>query len=121
MKDVVLYVDDEFLNLELFELNFSEKFKVLLAEDGAKGLEILQNNSSVKVVIADYKMPGMNGMEFIHIAKHLYPDTKFSILTGYDIFEEIQCAIENGTVEYYFSKPFNYEKIETAICKMYND
>ena len=120
MKDSVLYIDDEFINLELFYINFSDKFEVFRAESGKEGLEILAKNKGIKVVITDYKMPGMNGLEFIEKAKPVYPETKFSILTGYDIFEEIQQAIDKGYVENYFSKPFDLEKLEKAITTMNN-
>lgn len=119
-EDLVLYIDDELINLELFELNFSDRFNVVLAESGQRGLEQLEKNTNIKAVITDYKMPEMNGMEFILKAKSLYPNIKFSILTGYDIFEEIRMAIANGLIEYYFSKPFSYDKLEQAILRMYN-
>lgn len=118
-REKVLYIDDEFINLELFEINFSDKFEVYRAESGIEGLEILEKNPGIKVVITDYKMPGMNGMEFIEKARLVHPEVKYSILTGYDIFEEIQRAIDMGIVKYYFSKPFNFEKIEGAILEMY--
>ena len=58
----ILYVDDEDVNLMLFELNFKKKFNVLTALNGEKGLEILKDNNNVEVVISDMKMPGMNGI-----------------------------------------------------------
>lgn len=117
-KEPVLYVDDDLINLEIFDLNFSERFDVIVADSGHKGLEVLKKNEGIKVVITDYRMPVMNGIEFITQAKAMYPKVKFSILTGFDLLEDIQRAIELGLVEHYFSKPFSYDKIEEAINSM---
>ena len=40
----VLYVDDEPINLKLFEINFRKKFDVITANSGPEGLRILENN-----------------------------------------------------------------------------
>jgi response regulator RpfG family c-di-GMP phosphodiesterase len=56
-KITVLYVDDEMINLELFQMTFKNTFEILTAESGKAGLEIMQNYSKIQVVISDMKMP----------------------------------------------------------------
>lgn len=111
----VLYVDDEPINLQLFKINFSKKYEVLLAENGLVGMEQLENNPDTLVIISDMNMPHMNGIEFIKKARSKFPDKQFYILTGYDITEEIQKALESGLILKYFRKPFNLNEIELAI------
>lgn len=111
----ILYVDDEPTNLLLFKINFKKKFDVITALSGEEGLEILAQNPQVKVVISDMKMPGMNGIEFITLAKQEYPNIIFYILTGYDITPEIAQALKNKLINQYFSKPFNLPEIEKSI------
>lgn len=111
----ILYVDDEFINLMLFEQMFKKKYDILTASSGYKGLEILQVKTDVKVIISDMKMPGMNGLEFISKAKELYPDLIFYILTGYEITPEIQKSLETGLIARYFQKPFNMGEIDASI------
>ncbi len=115
MNTKVLYVDDEPINLKLFEINFSRKFDVFVANDGFKGLELLDKVLDIMVIISDMKMPEMNGIEFIRKAKERHPDKKFYILTGYEITLEIQEALNSGLIHKYFSKPFNVKEIENAI------
>jgi len=114
-KITILYVDDEPMNLKLFEINFSKKFNVLTGLSGDEGLNILSKHYSVNVVISDMKMPGMNGIEFIKKAKIEYSDIKYYILTGFDITEEIANALENNLIQKYFQKPFNMREIEASI------
>ncbi len=111
----ILYVDDEIINLQLFEAIFSDKFDVLTAENGYLGLEIIENNSDISVIISDMKMPNMNGLEFIKKLKEKLPDKKYFILTGFDITDEIKEAIESKLIIKYFKKPFNREEIESYI------
>jgi response regulator RpfG family c-di-GMP phosphodiesterase len=114
-KPTILYVDDEPINLQIFELNFKHRFNLLLAESGATGLEILKAHPEIKIVLSDMRMPGMNGIEFITTAKRLYPLLTFFILTGYEITEEIRKALKEGLVYKYFKKPCNLPEIEASI------
>lgn len=114
-KPTILYVDDEPVNLQIFELNFRQRFNVLIAESGAAGLAILKVHPEIKIVISDMRMPGMNGIEFITAAKRLYPQLTFFILSGFEITEEIKKAMNEGLVYQYFKKPCNLPEIETSI------
>ncbi|MDA3955035.1 MAG: response regulator [Bacteroidales bacterium] len=113
----ILYVDDEELNLTLFQLNFKKRFNVLLAESGLEGLEMLKRNNNIVVVISDMKMPGMNGIEFIKLARKEFPKIRFFLLTGYEINEEIADALNDRLIHKYFRKPFNKSEIEEAILE----
>ena len=116
-KITILYVDDESVNLKLFEINFKKIFNVLTAESGAEGLEQLKVNPHTIVVISDMKMPGMNGIDFIRLAKKDFPHIRFFILTGFDITEEIADALNERLIHKYFRKPFNMKEIEDSILE----
>jgi len=115
MKPKVLYVDDEPINLQLFQLNFSKAFDINVADSGMTALELLKGNNGFHAIISDMKMPRMSGIEFIRAAKNLYPHLKFFILSGYDISSEVQESIKNGLIVRYFRKPFNKSEIEECI------
>jgi two-component system, response regulator, stage 0 sporulation protein F len=114
-KIKILYVDDEVINLQLFEINLKNKYSVLTAINAIKGLEILSENKDISIVVSDMKMPHMNGVEFIKKAKQDYPNIIFYILTGYEITEEIQDALSIGMILKYFQKPYNPKEIELEI------
>jgi two-component system, response regulator, stage 0 sporulation protein F len=111
----IMYVDDEELNLQLFELNFNRKYEVITAESGISALNLLEEHLDTIIVISDMKMPTMTGIEFIQKAKVKYPDIKYYILTGYDITNEIQEALDTKLIVKYFRKPFDINEIENAI------
>jgi response regulator RpfG family c-di-GMP phosphodiesterase len=113
----ILYIDDEAINVSLFNINFKRNYNVLAGYSGFEGLEILENHPDIKVIISDMKMPGMNGIQFVNKAKEKYPDKRFFILTGFEITAEIQEALDKKLVEQYFRKPFNMKEIEKAINK----
>lgn len=111
----VLYVDDEPINLMLFDVCFKEKYNVLTAKSGDEGLEVLDQHKEISVVFSDMKMPGMNGVEFINIAKKKYPKISYYILTGFSLTDEIQKAIDEGVIRKCLFKPFDIEDIEAEI------
>jgi len=114
-KITILYVDDEPINLKIFEINFRKKFNVIVSSSGYIGLEKLKQHLEIKVVISDMKMPEMNGIEFIKKARKEFPGVFYFILTGYDINEEISHALDQKIINQYFRKPFNMKEIEKSI------
>jgi YesN/AraC family two-component response regulator len=114
----ILYVDDEPINLQLFEINFRKKYRIITAENGPEGLEKLEENPDTVIIISDMRMPYMSGLEFIIKAKEKYPDKKFYILSGFEITPEIRAALDSGLILKYFNKPFNIEEIDASIVEI---
>ena len=114
-KHTILYVDDESVNLMLFEITFQDRFNILLAESGTDGLKIFDQNPKIDVIVSDMKMPGMNGLEFIQTVKNKYPEQHCYILTGYNITNEISAAIQKKLILKCFSKPFEINDILTTL------
>jgi YesN/AraC family two-component response regulator len=99
----------------LFEANLEKKFHIITAENGIKGLELISVNNDIKVVVSDMKMPVMSGIEFIQRARNNFPEINYYILTGFEITDEIQQALDNGLIRKYFRKPFNMNEISSEI------
>jgi two-component system, response regulator, stage 0 sporulation protein F len=111
----ILYVDDEPINLKLFEMTYNKVFKVLTAMSGIEGLKILDENKDIRAVISDFRMPKMNGLQFIQEAYKKYNKISYFILSGYEQSEEIREAISNNLIKKYFMKPFIKNVIESEI------
>lgn len=115
----ILYVDDEELNLRLFELNLQKKYTILKATNGNDGLEILKKDKEIKLIISDFRMPIMNGLEFIEKAKKISPNAFYYLLTGFHVTDEIQEALDSKLIFDYLKKPFDlneiHEKVEKAL------
>jgi two-component system, response regulator, stage 0 sporulation protein F len=114
-KITILYVDDEPINLMLFEENFNQNYEIITAESGIDGLNKLRKYPDIKVAISDMKMPEMNGIEFIEQAKKEFPNITFFIFTGYNLTDEIADALNKQLIKKYFCKPFDEHEIEKAI------
>ena len=114
-KQTILYVDDEEVNLMLFEINFKERFNIISAYSGYQGLKFLEQLENITIVVSDMKMPGMSGIEFIKEAKERFPNIVYFILTGYEITDEISAALKDKLINDYFKKPFDMSEIEASI------
>jgi DNA-binding NarL/FixJ family response regulator len=86
------------------ELRYSGKVEVLfIAQNGDDFLEKMKDYSPgnmPEIVIMDIDMPGKNGIETIQLAKPIYPDTEFIMLTVFDEEEKIFDAIKAGASGY---------------------
>lgn len=118
MVQKILYVDDEEVNLVIFEANFKNSFEVITASSGAEGLELLNTKAQdVEVVISDMKMPLMNGLDFIKQAKSIKGDIKYYLLTAFYQSEEIEKALREKSISGVFTKPLDKDIISTEISK----
>ena len=112
----ILYVDDEEINLFLFEKNLQSRYNIITAISGKEGLEKLnQFANDIIIVISDMRMPLMNGLEFISQAKKQYQNIAYFILTGFDFSEDIEDALNNNLIQKYFTKPFEIKEMVQAI------
>jgi response regulator RpfG family c-di-GMP phosphodiesterase len=116
----VLYVDDEYINLDLLRLTFLNEFEVITAESGEEGLRILEQDPRIKVVISDLKMPGMNGLEFIRSIKSQHPEKVCMLLTGFLESEVMMEGFNQELLFRYLMKPFKKEELQKTILEALN-
>jgi len=112
----ILCVDDEENVLKsLKRLFLDSEFEILLAKSGEEGLEILRKTEPVQIVISDYRMPKMNGVDFLkEVYKH-WPDTIRIVLSGYADTVAIIEAINIGHIYKFIPKPWNDAELKVAI------
>ncbi|WP_421546512.1 HD domain-containing phosphohydrolase [Pseudomonas sp. QD4] len=110
-RPTILLVDDEepILN-SLRRLLRSQPYEILLADSGAKALEILEQRP-VDVVMSDARMPSMDGATLLAHIHRLYPSTLRILLTGYADMTMIAKAINEGQIHRYISKPWNDDEM----------
>lgn len=113
-KFPVLIVDDEVENLDAFTLNFSRKFTIRTATSGKDGLEIARAEP-IAVAIADQRMPGMLGTDFLAELRKIRPDAVRMIVTGYTDLESVIAAINDGQISRYITKPWEAREIESIV------
>lgn len=105
----ILLVDDETNVLQGYKRNLRSKFDVYAAESGAEGLIALKQHGPFAVVVSDFKMPGMNGIEFLSKVKEISPDSVRMMLTGYADLESAMKAINEGNIYRFLTKPCSVE------------
>lgn len=102
----LLCVDDEPNILSSLRRLFrGSGYRVLTAESGALGLQILETEA-VDLVISDMRMPEMDGARFLAQVRARWPDTVRILLTGYSDIQSIQDAINCGEIYRYITKPW---------------
>jgi thioredoxin reductase (NADPH) len=90
---------------------FAERYRILRAPSGDEALEILRQlrtrGDQVALLIADQRMPGMSGTEYLVEARKLVPDAKRVLLTAYADTEAAIAAINEVALDYYLLKPWD--------------
>lgn len=92
------------------------------ASSGAEALELLEAGT-IDIMLADIRMPNIDGIELTEIVGRTSPGTKVILISAYEEFEYARDAIRLG-VEAYLVKPFSAEEIEstlTALCGKLNE
>ena len=110
----VLVVDDEPDILRTFAFNYEDDFTVRTAPSGARALELLAGED-VAVIVADQRMPGMTGTEFLEHSVQVRPDAMRIILTGYTDVEAIVAAINKSRIYRYVTKPWESEELRLTL------
>ncbi|MDD3362149.1 MAG: response regulator [Hespellia sp.] len=107
----LLIVDDEYLARESLEIQISKltDYQILQAKDGVTALTIMEDERP-DIVFIDIQMPGMSGIEFMERGRKICSQAVFIVLSGYNLFEYAQKAIEYNAFKYLL-KPVSDESL----------
>ncbi|HEX3820888.1 MAG TPA: sigma-54 dependent transcriptional regulator [Candidatus Sulfotelmatobacter sp.] len=112
----ILIVEDEAKMRRLLELNLGEDgFTTHSAEDAETGLKLLRENG-VDLVLTDLKLPGMNGLEFLHSVKRQNAALPVVVMTAFGSVETAVEAMKAGASDYVL-KPFSLAEMRMVIHK----
>ena len=114
-RPAIVAVDDEPAVLAAvardLRRGFGERFRILRATSGTEGLEVLRalrtRGDQVAMLIADQRMPGMAGTQYLVEARKIVPDAKRVLLTAYADTEAAIAAINTVALDYYLLKPWD--------------
>ncbi len=116
-KVAVLCVDDEVNVLKALERLFiDDDYEIHTAGSGREGLEILDRGVSVQIVISDYRMPAMNGVDFLKEVCRRWPETVRIVLSGYADTAAIVSAINEGQIYKFIPKPWNDDELRVTLA-----
>src|SRR6266487_4416226 len=90
---------------------YGERYRIVRAESGADAVEALRQmklrGDLVAAILADYRMPGMNGIEFLERAMDIYPGARRVLLTAYADTGAAIDAINVVDLDHYLLKPWD--------------
>jgi CheY-like chemotaxis protein len=118
MKKSILLIEDEVDALALLEMYFElQGFDVLCARDGEEAWELLEHRRRPSVILSDYLMPGMNGIELCEKLKESppYADIPFVLMTGTPHLPD--CALPDAV----YRKPMRLEKLLRDMERLMED
>lgn len=113
----ILVVDDsKSANQIVTHMLKTQNFQVLAAKNGVQALQILEQNKDIKVILTDYAMPEMDGVELTVKVRETYTKEMLSIIgvSGMDAEELSTHFIKNGANDF-LVKPFSYNEL---LCRV---
>lgn len=124
---LILIVDDEIDMEDLIQLRFrkqiqQQEFSFLFASNGRKALEVLRQHPEISVVLADIKMPEMDGLTLLNIIHEegslgqAFQFVKVVVITAYNDMANIRRAMNYGAFDF-LTKPLDFEDLEITIKK----
>jgi DNA-binding NtrC family response regulator len=115
MKDYnILVIDDEAAQRDVLTGYLKKKgYKIFSASSGKEGIEITGRNP-VDIILSDFKMPDLNGIEVLDQIKKINPEISFVIVTAYGTVENAVKAMRLGAFDY-LSKPVDLDELDLMI------
>jgi thioredoxin reductase (NADPH) len=114
-KPILLSVDDDPDVLRAIERDlrsqYGAEFRVMSSDSPQGALDLLKElrlrNDGVALLLADQRMPRMDGVGFLQEARQIFPDAKRALLTAYADTNAAISAINQANLDYFFMKPWD--------------
>ena len=116
----ILLVEDEAPMRRLVKMMLEElgARQVFTAKDGTQAMRFLREcQGKVDLVVSDWNVPGISGVELVMQIRGAHQDTPFLMLTGRRDRESVLRARAAGVSDY-LAKPFSSEQLERKICRL---
>ncbi len=115
-KYSVLYVDDEPVNLRIFQHAFKRDYNIYTALNGFDALEIL-NEKKIDLIITDQQMPRMSGVDLLAKIVPKHPNIVRMIMTGFSDIGAIIRAVNEFGLDKYLVKPWDRDQLKVEFDK----
>lgn len=115
MKAKILLVDDDRDILEVLTKRLAQSYEVHRADDGLDAIRMLETEGPFAVVVSDWRMPGLDGMELFREMTEQAPETARIMLTGHGDRELAVDAVNQGYIFRFFIKPYCKEELLDSI------
>ena len=116
MKPIIVFVDDQPLNLTVFESALPDEWEVHTYESAVEALSDLENYEPW-VVVSDQRMPEMSGVEFLEQVKEKFPHSVRIIATGYSDEDLVVESVKKAKIYDYIKKPWDPDELEATLAR----
>lgn len=114
----ILIVDDDRVILEMLQVFIHHQcpdYKVVTAGNGTMALAELQQQT-FDLILTDYDMPRMNGMDLAQIVHQIFPDMPIFLMTAHhDSLSELKTEAVTTTLAGFLRKPFEFTKLREIL------
>ncbi len=114
LKRILVVDDEEIVRIALRETLRREHYGVTACASPDEGLQALKNEAFA-VIISDYQMPGMTGLDFLAHAKQLQPDATRILITAVLSLDTVIEAINKGEIYRFVVKPWIREELLATV------
>ena len=113
-QHTILVIDDEPAQVQILSGFLKKKgFEIQKANSGAEAIKIIEN-FPIDLVITDFKMPDMDGMQVLKNTKKINPDIDVILMTAFGSVENVIEAMKAGASDY-LTKPVDLDQLELII------
>ena len=115
MSGLLIVDDEEGIRRSLKKVLEKDGYSIYQADNGEKAIQMVQDqNQLIDIVVSDFRMPGMDGLETLRAIERINPEITRIILTGYATMES---AIEsvNAGIDGFLTKPFENAELKAKI------
>ncbi|MFH1018162.1 MAG: sigma-54 dependent transcriptional regulator [Pseudomonadota bacterium] len=116
VRTILLVEDDDSNRASVAQILEKEGYRVSEAKDGLKAMELLRKEG-FDLVLTDFVMPGMDGMELLRASRMLKPDLDVVLMTAHGTIESAVEAIKEGAYDF-IPKPFKRATLVRVIQKV---
>jgi NtrC-family two-component system response regulator AlgB len=111
----LLVVDDEKnIREALGRFLGSREHEIAIAESGREALALMDRDGAFDLVLSDWRMAEMNGLELLNAIKAKFPTTIVILMTAYGTIQNAVAAMKAGAYDY-VTKPFSLDQIQHAV------
>ena len=114
MQEHILIIEDEQIALKNLEhILVKDGYKVTAVDSGTKGLNLIKSKT-FDLIITDYKMKKIDGMQILEQSRKLEPYTEVILITGYATVDNAVIAMKEGAY-HYIAKPYKIDEVRQVI------
>ena len=115
MNEKIFLTDDDENVISGYKRNLRGKYEILSSNNPNEGLEIIKKDSSIAVVVSDFRMPEMDGVTYLQKIKNINPDIVRILLTGHADAKTSIDAVNKGNIFRLLTKPCSSEDLISTL------